>query len=95
MIYTLKESGMRIAELRKQKELTQEQLADHLNISTSHLGKLERGIQGLSIDLLLQISSYFGVSTDYILIGCDIRHYNAANELGSIIEQLAELKQKL
>ena len=95
MRYNPKESGMRIADLRKQKGLTQEQLADHLEISTSHLGKIERGHQGLSIDLLLQISFYLGTSTDYILLGCNIRHYDVANELGSIIEQLAELKNKL
>ena len=95
MRYNPKESGMRIADLRKQKGLTQEQLADHLEISTSHLGKIERGHQGLSIDLLLQISFYLGTSTDYILLGCNIRHYDVANELGSIIEQLTELKNKL
>lgn len=50
MFYDQKDSGMRIAELRKQKGLTQEQLAEQLNISTSNLGKLERGLQGLSID---------------------------------------------
>lgn len=35
MFYDQKDSGMRIAELRKQKGLTQEQLAEQLNISTS------------------------------------------------------------
>lgn len=51
MYYDQKESGIRIAELRKQKGLTQEQLAERLNISVSNLGKLERGIQGLSMPL--------------------------------------------
>lgn len=68
MFYDQKDSGMRIAELRKQKGLTQEQLAEQLNISTSNLGKLERGLQGLSIDLLIEIGIFFGVGTDYILL---------------------------
>lgn len=44
MYYDQKESGKRIAALRKKKGLTQEQLAEKLNISTSTLGKIERGI---------------------------------------------------
>lgn len=49
MYYDQKESGKRIAALRKEKGLTQEQLAEKLNISTSTLGKIERGIQGFSM----------------------------------------------
>ena len=95
MYYNPKDSGMRIANLRRKKGLTQEQLAEKLNISTSNLGKLERGLQGMSIDLLIEIGMFFGVSTDYILLGCEI-HPNAAKaELDSVIAQLTALKQKL
>lgn len=59
MYYDQKESGKRIAALRKEKGMTQEQLAEKLNISTSTLGKIERGIQGFSIDLLIEIGSIF------------------------------------
>lgn len=95
MYYDQKESGKRIAALRKEKGMTQEQLAEKLNISTSTLGKIERGIQGFSIDLLIEIGSFFGISTDYILIGCEIRNYEAAKELDSVINQLVALKMKL
>ena len=95
MYYNPKDSGMRIANLRKKKGLTQEQLAEKLNISTSNLGKLERGLQGMSIDLLIEIGIFFGVSTDYILLGCEIQHNAAKAELDSGIAQLTALKQKL
>ena len=95
MYYDQKESGKRIAALRKKKGLTQEQLAEKLNISTSTLGKIERGIQGFSIDLLIEVGIFFGISTDYILIGCEIRNYEAAKELDSVINQLVALKMKL
>lgn len=62
---------------------------------TSTLGKIERGIQGFSIDLLIEIGIFFGISTDYILIGCEIRNYEAAKELDSVINQLVALKMKL
>ena len=95
MYYDQKESGKRIATLRKQNRLTQEQLAEKLNISTSNLGKLERGLQGLSIDLLIEIGIFFGVSIDYILLGCEIQPNAAKAELDSVIAQLTALKQKL
>ena len=95
MYYDQKESGKRIATLRKQNRLTQEQLAEKLNISTSNLGKLERGLQGLSIDLLIEIGIFFGVSTDYILLGCEIQPNAVKAELDSVIAQLTALKQKL
>lgn len=68
MYYNPKDSGMRIANLRRKKGLTQEQLAEKLNISTSNLGKLERGLQGMSIDLLIEIGIFFGCQpTTYCL----------------------------
>ena len=91
MYYNPKDSGMRIANLRKKKGLTQEQLAEKLNISTSNLGKLERGLQGMSIDLLIEIGIFFGVSTDYILLGCEIQPNAAKAELDSVIAQLLQL----
>ena len=95
MYYDQKESGKRIAELRKEKGLTQDQLAEKLNISTSNLGKLERGLQSFSIDLLIEIGFFFGVSTDYLLLGCSIPNYDAGKEVDSLVTQLQALKKKM
>jgi len=95
MYYDLKESGLRIKKLRKKKELTQEQLANKLNISTSNLGKLERGLQGLSIDLLIEISIFFDVSLDYILLGRELQTDKLKRQIHTMLEQLIELEQKL
>lgn len=95
MYYDLKESGLRIKKLRKKNELTQEQLANKLNISTSNLGKLERGLQGLSIDLLIEISIFFDVSLDYILLGRELQTNKLKRQIHTMLEQLIELEQKL
>ena len=95
MYYDLKESGLRIKKLRKKKELTQEQLANKLNISTSNLGKLERGLQGLSIDLLIEISIFFDVSLDYILLARELQMDKLKRQIHTMLEQLIELEQKL
>ena len=49
--------GHRIKHLRKKRNLTQEQLATALHISTDHLSIIELGKRGISIDLLLDISA--------------------------------------
>ena len=95
MYYDLKESGLRIKKLRKQKGLTQEQLADKLNISTSNLGKLERGLQGLSIDLLIELSIFFDVSLYYILLGRELQTDALKRQIHSMLKQLMEIEQKL
>lgn len=69
MYYDQKESGARIRKLRKQRGLTQEQLAERLNISVNYLGKLETGHYGGSIDLLIEITETFGVTLDYLVLG--------------------------
>ena len=54
--------GHRIKHLRKTRNLTQEQLATALHISTDHLSKIELGKRGISIDLLFDISAALHVS---------------------------------
>ena len=63
------EMGKRLKEKRKSLGLTQEQLAEKLNISIKHYGGVERGIAGLSIENLIELSNILGVSLDYLLKG--------------------------
>lgn len=95
MYYNQKESGKRIAKLRKERGLTQDQLAEKLNISTSNLGKLERGLQGVSIDLLVEISCFFGVSIDYILLGEEIQRQEVIADIDAVIAKMVALKRKV
>ena len=69
MFYNAKEIGKRIKELRKQRELTQLKLAEQLNITDNFLAKIEGGSKNPSIDLFIQMSEFFGVSLDYLILG--------------------------
>lgn len=69
MVFDTKAFGGRVKQLRRQRNLTQEQLAERLHISVSHLGKIEIGHNAPSVDLILEMSSFFGVSTDHLLCG--------------------------
>ena len=65
----LKAIGARIFEKRKQLGLTQEQVAEQMDVSIQMVSNLERGNKAIKIDNLIKISRILGVSTDYILTG--------------------------
>lgn len=60
--------GRRIKKARKAKNLTQEQLAEMCDLSTAHIGHVERGTRALSLETLVKISLVLDVSTDYLLM---------------------------
>jgi transcriptional regulator with XRE-family HTH domain len=56
--------------LRQQHNLTQTELARALSLAThTHISQMESQIRTPSLDLILTIADYFGVTTDYLL--CD------------------------
>jgi len=59
--------GENIKRLRREKNITQEKLSEHLNISCQAISKWERGETFPDITLVIPIASYFGVSTDELL----------------------------
>ena len=61
--------GQFIANCRKDKKLTQEQLAEKLNISKNAVSKWERGICLMDMSLLKPLSEILGVSVNDILSG--------------------------
>ena len=50
MYYDVKESGMRIKELRIKAGMTQEELSEKLDITKNAYQKIERGANGAKID---------------------------------------------
>lgn len=55
------EIANRIRRLRKKKELTQEQLAEKVHVSTTHIGLVETGKRRASLKTLQRIASALGV----------------------------------
>ena len=56
-----------IKRLRREKNITQEKLAEYLNISTQAVSKWERNETLPDITMIVPIASYFNVSTDELL----------------------------
>ena len=61
--------GQRIAALRRQADMSQAELAKRLQISPSAVGMYEQDRRTPSAELLVNIASVFGVSTDFLLTG--------------------------
>lgn len=58
----------RLEELRKQRGVTQEELADALSVSRQTIGSLENGRYNPSILLAFKIANYFQVTIEDIFI---------------------------
>jgi transcriptional regulator with XRE-family HTH domain len=64
----MKQFGEKLRRLRTRQGLSLRQLSKQLNLSShSYLDRLERGTSKPSIDLLIHISDFFDVTTDYLV----------------------------
>lgn len=61
--------GRRIAQRRRSLGLTQEQVAEQMNVSVQMISNLEQGRKAIRPENLARISAILGVSTDYLLLG--------------------------
>ena len=66
---TSKECGNFIAELRKEKKLTQKELAEKINVSDKAVSRWETGKGYPDVTLLVSLSEYFDVSVNELLSG--------------------------
>ena len=57
----------RLKELRLEKGLTQEKLANKLGINRTTIAKIESGDRDLTLDHIQRMSDFFGVPYDYLL----------------------------
>ena len=59
----------RLKQIRKDKELSQQQLADLSNVHISNIGRYERGGANPSAEVLNRIAQSLDVSPDYLING--------------------------
>lgn len=59
--------GDKILELRKAKGMSQEELANELNVSRQSISKWESGLSVPDSDKLVALSNYFEVTLDYLM----------------------------
>ena len=87
--------GKFIAECRRQKQLTQLQLADKLGITDKAISKWERGIAMPDTSIMLELCDILGISVNEILNGeiINVENSNEKNEQ-LLLDMAKELETK-
>ena len=67
------EIGVRVRAARNNAGLTQEQLAEAIEVTTQYVSDLERGVVGISISTLRRLCLALEISADSILFGAGER----------------------
>ena len=70
------EIGNRIQELRKKKNISQEELANVMNVSRQAVSKWESNLSAPDIEKIIDLCEYFQVSSDYLLMGKETKKTN-------------------
>ncbi len=87
MTFDLESCGARIKGLRIKNGLTQEKLADDMNITDVHLRRIESGTRAIPMKRLIKFAEYFHVSLDYLIFGRDGWTTEAEEERTAIKER--------
>lgn len=81
--------GKRIQICRKAKGLTQEELAERIDLSTNYLSAVERGVNQLSVDKLVALLNVLECSADEIF--CDVIKTGTKTKASVLSEKLKDL----
>lgn len=89
------EIGQQIRKIRKAHGLSQEQLAERINISTTHMSHIETGNTKLSLPVLVDIAAVLEVRTDDLLSNNTPNTGTALSEIATILESCSSQQAKV
>lgn len=84
----------KILTLRKSRDLTQEQLAESLNVSRQSVSKWESGQAMPELDKIVALSGFFDVTTDYLLQPSEVDVLSVKTELLEKQQQLLMMREE-
>lgn len=88
--------GSRLKKARIDKNLTQEKLAEKLDVSIAFLSRIERSNSHISLKRLSQVCDILGVTEGYILNGASSTSNNyLTSEFNDVLNNTSADKQKL
>ncbi len=88
--------GMRIRDARKAKQMTQDNLAERLDVSVGYVSQVERGVTKISLELLGSLSTILEKDLAYFIqeAGTESPHY-LINELSKELQLLSEENRRI
>ena len=78
--------GQRIRKYRKAKGLSQEELAEKVNISVTHISHIETGNTKLSLSVFVDLANALEVQADDLLMDAPCDRSRAINELSEVLD---------
>lgn len=84
--------GQRIQQVRRERGMTQEQLAEAVGLSPTHISVIERGAKPTKITNFVAIANTLGVSADELLV--DVLDCTAKAESTQLYEEISDLPVK-
>ena len=84
--------GSRIKKAREKMNLTQEELAAMLDLSTTHISVIERGVKPPKLDTFIRIANALQVSADYLLE--DVVNHSSEGVASELVRSIEELPKK-
>lgn len=88
------ELGNRIRYYRKQKHLSQEQLAELCNFHPTYIGQLERGEKNATLESIYKLSQGLGVSLNVLLEDIDVINAASENAALKVYHKLIKLPER-
>ena len=82
-----------IRTFRKERSLTQEQLAEALGVTAGAVYKWEAKLSIPELGLIIQMADFFDISVD-VLLGYEVRDNRLETTVGNILVPWIQLKQK-
>ena len=80
----------RLVQLREKRGITQQELADKLEITRQSLSLYEKAERTINIELLAKIADFFNVSTDYLMGRTDVSSMNKDIQVACDVTGLSE-----
>lgn len=87
--------GARIKEARESRHWTQDQLAEKVGLSATHISVIERGVKAPKLETFIEIANALNVTADSLLL--DVLNTSlqiTASELSEQIKRLPHKEQK-
>ena len=91
-----KNLGKRISNFRNASGLTQEQFGEKLNMSRKHISQVEAGISRPSLEAVIEIANFLGISADDLLVDSLTHSASTADtEIHHLLLDCNEIEQEI
>lgn len=88
--------GRRIKNARIERNITQEELADRIDVSVAFMSRVERGTSQINLKRLTQIAEILNVSPGYLLTGSNTASRDYLREdFRQVLEKCTPAQQRL